>query len=175
MATLPTHALVGCALVRLWPGEQKGWPLYVAAAAGALLPDLDVIGMRMGIAYEGLFGHRGLSHGLFFAGGVGAAVALGARSKRIGLLLALVIATHGVLDAMTDGGEGVAFLSPFSNERWFLPWRPLQVSPITLTEFFRYGGVAVLESELVAVWAPVLVLLALHGAWRHARRMRSAQ
>jgi inner membrane protein len=170
MATLPTHALVGCALARLWPGEKQGRSFCAGAAAVAMLPDVDVIGMRFGVPYEDLCGHRGLTHGLVFAGCVGLAVALGARSKRLALPLALATATHGVLDALTDGGLGVAFFSPFSNERYFLPWRPIQVSPITLTHFFEDGGARVLLSEFLWVWVPVLTVLALHGVWRRRQR-----
>lgn len=39
-------------------------------------------------------------------------------------------ATHSLLDALTDGGLGVALLWPFSNERFFAPWRPIPVAPI---------------------------------------------
>src|SRR5215831_7502105 len=43
--------------------------------------------------------------------------------------LFLATASHGVLDAMTNGGLGVAFFSPFDTTRYFLPWRPIRVSP----------------------------------------------
>jgi inner membrane protein len=49
---------------------------------------------------------------------------------RVGITVAIVVATHGVLDAMTDGGKGVALLWPFSVQRFFLPWRPIPVAPI---------------------------------------------
>ncbi|SRR5258706_4212572 len=170
MATLPTHALVGCALVRLWPGERKGWQLYAAAAAGAMLPDADAIGFWMGVPYGALCGHRGLTHSLCFAACTGLAAAWIAREKRAGLLLALATATHGVLDAMTDGGLGVAFFSPFSNARYFLPWRPIEVSPISITGFFEQGGMGSLQSELVWVWGPVLLVLLVISAIRASRR-----
>jgi hypothetical protein len=32
-----------------------------------------------------------------------------------------VTASHGMLDAMTDGGLGVAFFAPFDNARYFFP------------------------------------------------------
>ena len=38
---------------------------------------------------------------------------------------------------MTDGGKGIALLSPFTNERFFLPWRFVPVSPIGASRFFR--------------------------------------
>ena len=49
---------------------------------------------------------------------------------------------------MTNGGRGVAFLSPFSNHRYFLPWRPIRVSPIGALD------ASVLLSELRWVWLP---------------------
>jgi hypothetical protein len=65
--------------------------------------------------------------------------------------------SHTLLDAMTSGGLGVAFFSPFSNERYFFPWRPIRVSPIGV-DFFGEAGVAVLRSELIWVWIPCAVL-----------------
>ena len=84
--------------------------------------------------------------------------------------LALATATHGLLDAMTDGGLGVAFFSPFSNARYFLPWRPIQVAPISITDFIEQGGMGSLRGELVWVWAPVLLLLLVTSAIRASRR-----
>jgi inner membrane protein len=59
--------------------------------------------------------------------------------------LFLATASHGVLDAMTDGGLGVAFFSPFDNRRYFLPWRPIVVSPISIARFFS-GRVGVVDA-----------------------------
>jgi inner membrane protein len=61
-------------------------------------------------------------------------------------------ASHSVLDAMTNGGLGVAFFSPFSKDRYSLPWRPIRVSPISLHRFFSGRGYAVLQSELLWIW-----------------------
>src|SRR6267378_8050335 len=41
----------------------------------------------------------------------------------------LATASHGLLDAMTNGGLGVAFFAPFCDTRYFLPWQPIVVSP----------------------------------------------
>jgi hypothetical protein len=41
---------------------------------------------------------------------------------------------------MTDGGLGAAFFAPFDNKRYFLPWRPIQVSPISVHRFFTPRG-----------------------------------
>jgi inner membrane protein len=63
---------------------------------------------------------------------------------------------------MTDGGLGVAFFAPFNNHRYFLPWRPIHVSPIGAGRFFTHRGVEVLQSELLWIWLPA-ALLALSG------------
>jgi inner membrane protein len=58
---------------------------------------------------------------------------------------------------MTSGGIGVAFFAPFSSERYFFPWRPIRVSPIAVRSFFSAQGLAILRSELLWVWLPVLM------------------
>ena len=63
-------------------------------------------------------------------------------------------ASHGLLDALSSGGLGVAFLSPFSNHRYFLPWRPIAISPLDVDLFFSDWGLRVLRSEALWVWLP---------------------
>jgi inner membrane protein len=77
-------------------------------------------------------------------------------------------ASHGLLDAMTDGGLGVAFFSPFDNHRYFLPWRPIHVSPIGVGRFFSERGLAVLQTELLWIWLPAALLAV--SAWLLRRR-----
>ena len=36
-----------------------------------MLPDADVFGLLVGIPYDSMFGHRGLTHSLLFAAAVG--------------------------------------------------------------------------------------------------------
>jgi inner membrane protein len=62
---------------------------------------------------------------------------------------------------MTNGGLGVAFFSPFDNTRYFFPWRPILVSPISLARFFGGRGVAVIQSELIWIWIPTGLLAVL--------------
>src|SRR5262249_48030747 len=70
----------------------------------------------------------------------------------------LATASHGLLDAMTDGGLGVAFFSPFDKTRYFLIWRPIPVSPIGVTPFFSSRGLAVLRGDLFWIWLPAAIL-----------------
>jgi inner membrane protein len=70
----------------------------------------------------------------------------------------LVTISHSILDALVDGTLGVALLAPFSENRFFLPWRPIRSSPIGL-EFFSPAGAITLMNELLWVWAPSLVVI----------------
>lgn len=135
--------------------------LSIAACACSVLPDADSL---PGVPYEHSFGHRGFFHSLLFAALMAAAGAAWMRAERpyrvFGLLF-VVGASHGVLDAMTDAGLGIAFFAPFDDERYFLPWRPLVCPPIAIAPFFSEWGVRVLRSEVVWVWLPLLGLLLL--------------
>jgi inner membrane protein len=137
------------------------------ALACAVLPDIDAVGMWLGIPYDHPFGHRGFTHSLPFAvvlAGVGYLVApeLGAEPSTAFLLLLVSAASHGLLDALTNGGLGIAFFSPLSNRRYFLPWRVIEVSPLSLSGLLSWRGVRVLGSEMRYVWVPC-VALALAG------------
>ena len=136
--------------------------------ACALLPDADVVAFSFGIPYSHMLGHRGLSHALSFALVVGWVVVELAfrdtpRFSRAwwGLVLYFfaVTASHGVLDALTDGGLGVAFFAPFDNTRYFFPWQPLRVSPIG-ANFFSRRGLETLISEIAWTWLPSILCIA---------------
>lgn len=105
--------------------------------------------MRWGCGWgsDHALGHRGLTHSLPFSlvqAGAGSLFApeLGA-APSIAFFVLLVSATsHGLLDAMTNGGLGIAFFSPFSNRCDFLPWRVIEVLPLSIFEVFSWRGVA---------------------------------
>ena len=153
MPTILTHAVVASALAPLAPRGVNRTRLVLALCALAVLPDLDVVAFRLGIPYAHPLGHRGLSHSLLFAAVLAALVArFEFRTRRVFALLFAAIASHGILDAFTDGGLGVGFLSPFSNQRFFAPWRPLPVSPIG----FHGSVLPILAAEIVYLWVPAL-------------------
>jgi inner membrane protein len=150
----------------------------------SVLPDIDVIGFRLGISYGDVLGHRGLTHSLAFAFafavGLTALLFRGAAWERFRIrivtYLFLVTASHGVLDALTNGGLGVAFLAPFDPTRWFLPFRPVLVSPIGVAEFFTSRAVPVLASELwwiVLPWSALCVGVGV--SFRAVERHRRAR
>src|SRR5918992_835712 len=162
MASAFSHAVAGLAIgTAFWrPGVPARF--WVAGAVVAALPDLDSIGFRFGVAYGDMLGHRGLTHSLLFAALVSALVVAivfpsgaGPVSRgQLWLYLFLATASHGVLDALTNGGLGVAFFAPVENTRYFFPFRPIQVSPISVRAFFSEWGARVLMSELVWVLLP---------------------
>ena len=167
MASAFSHAAVALALGKAWTQQSQPARFWLLSIACSILPDVDVVGFAFGIRYGDLLGHRGLTHSLSFAAVLSVLVVpmwfrnvkSGSRAWR--LLVAhffLVTASHGVLDAMTDGGLGVAFLAPFENGRYFLPWRPVMVSPIGIMEFFTPYGARVLVSEMLWIWVPVGVM-----------------
>ena len=150
--------------------------LLVAGVVASMLPDFDVIAFKLGVAYADGFGHRGASHSLLFAllvGLLACAVAPLLRASRVKafVFVALSAASHPLLDMLTNGGLGVALCWPWSDARYFLPWRVIEVSPIGL-RFLKGRGLDVLGSEFVWIWLPAIAagigLVLARRAW--ARR-----
>src|SRR5882757_8100830 len=152
MPSIPTHFLVGAALGQAAGARLRSdWRFWTVALVCSALPDVDVIGFGFGVRYGDLWGHRGMTHSILFAVVAGILAGSwfgGSRLEKIG---------QGVLDAITNGGLGIAFLSPFDPTRYFLPWRPILVSPIGAA-FFSSRGLAVIWSEVLWVWGPALAL-----------------
>lgn len=175
MPTIFTHAVVPLALGTGLGVKAIPRRLVLAGMLVSILPDLDVIAFRLGIPFGSDFGHRGFSHSLFMAAcialvGSGFCHRLHAGLARTFLFLVVACASHGLLDALTNGGSGVALLWPFSGERYFAPVTPIEVSPIGLSRFLTARGAAVLASEFVWVWLPCAgFVLAMYAA-RRARQ-----
>src|SRR5205085_11268914 len=133
---------------------------------------------------DSMLGHRGLTHSLLFAALAAALVGWHFRTVapshapshprtsappdapshlrtlapwHLFLWFFAVTASHGILDACTDGGRGIAFFAPFSAHRYFFPWRPIQVSPIG-AGFFSSRGLRVLVSESGWIWLPSAII-----------------
>jgi inner membrane protein len=178
MATFLTHAVVGAALAPFGPARVPRARLVVALVAMSILPDIDVVAFAVGIPYEHPFGHRGFTHSLACAALVAWALArwgfpsVPAYSREWWCLFATfgtAMASHGLLDALTDGGLGVGFLLPLDSDRYFFPARPLVVSPIGIRAFFDGPMRQVLLSELLWVWLPLAGSLGMAIAFRKIR------
>ena len=146
---------------------NPGWAstrFWVLTVLCCLLPDVDVLGLVMGIPYDHVLGHRGITHSVVFAIMVGIVMprvltsgfsCSTYRYSTLAVYFSLVTLSHGVLDALTDGGLGIAFFAPFDATRYFFPWRPIAVSPIGISEFVSLGGLRVLLIEGIWIGIPV--------------------
>lgn len=191
MATAFSHAAVALSIGSCC--YRRGVPkkVWVAGVICSVLPDVDVIGFKYGVRYGDFWGHRGFTHSLVFAallaalavvtvfarGTTSARASAGMSRTALFAYLFLATASHGLLDAMTNGGLGVAFFSPFDNSRYFLPWRPIVVSPISVLRFFNPRAQAILLSEFIWIWIPagLLAACALMLRARAARRGKAVQ
>ncbi len=166
MASAFSHVVVAGSLGVALRLNKASWRFWVLGAACSILPDLDVIGHGMGVPYAHPLGHRGLTHSLAFAALVSLVVVRtcfrGVQEKayrpRLFLYFFLATASHGILDAMTNGGLGVAFFAPLDNTRYFLPFRPIEVSPISIQGFMTARGMEILASEVIWVWLPASLI-----------------
>ena len=168
MASAFSHAIASVAIGKglSFRESAKFWLLGIFCS---VIPDADVIGFHYHIPYASPFGHRGFTHSLVFAVLLSFVIALiFYRDKKIfsrqWLAIAgfffLATASHGILDAFTNGGLGVEFFFPFNTHRYFFPWRPIQVSPLSAASFFSEWGLRVLRSEIIWVWLPSFVVIA---------------
>lgn len=168
MASVFGHVAASTALgYAFFPKEVRPFTLAVAGFC-AFAPDLDVLGFHFGIAYSSEWGHRGWTHSLAFAlifstliWGVFHLLQKNEIGNRIWAWWLLSTLSHPLLDMLTNGGRGCAIWWPFSTERLFFPFRPIQVSPLSVDDFFTPWGLGVLASEVIWIGFPALALVLL--------------
>ncbi len=178
---LRVHACVLCLCTGFRPpGRQTPERTHPYRHALSSHARSDVIAFWLDIPYEHPLGHRGFTHSILFAAlwAIGIGYLFWRKTPdirmvrwRIWLYLFLCTASHGVLDALTTGGRGVGFFIPLDNDRYFLPWRFIQVSPIRASAFFSEYGLQVLANEVITVWLPctiVMIIAWMVRQWRKA-------
>ncbi len=177
MASAFAHALVAYTGTKMNPVDVYPWRILFLAIIWSIAPDIDSIGFFFGIPYADVFGHRGISHSVFFAFISSVVLVSIFFSKMVPnitdkdknykpkiylvIFFTLIMSSHGVLDAMTNGGLGIAFFAPFDNSRYFLPWRPISVSPIGVKSFFSEWGLRVIISEAIWIGISCSIILIL--------------
>lgn len=171
------HVAVGMLAGRLHGGGSRSaakpcsWATMVAFAGLALLPDADVLLVACGASDFGASGHRGASHSFTVALVAGLIVPLATRRlgwplARTAIAATLAVASHGVLDALAQGGRGLPLLWPMSPARFHAPWRIIPDAPRGMRLISHYG-LAELAIEFVlflpitvyALWPRLLVRL----------------
>ncbi len=180
MPSIITHAIVGISsglAISAGRAPKRFWAMSMICP---ILPDLDVLTFKLGIPYGNFWGHRGFFHSIFFAVLLGGVIST-AFFRKEGIFskswlfyfvyFSVVSSTHGILDALTNGGLGIALLSPFDNERYFFWATPISVSPISIKAFFGGKGIAILKNEILWIWLPSIVVAIIgklnytHGAY----------
>lgn len=181
MATIITHTAVAITAGTVYAKNKMPRYFWTLSIICSILPDIDILGFGFGIKYADFLGHRGFTHSLTFAALVGFIVTFvffknipRFSKKWWGLLIYffLLTASHGVLDAMTNGGLGIAFFAPFDNQRYFLPWRPLLVSPIGINHFLTKYGLDVLLTEIRWIWGPLFIVLGMTFMLRKPKKLQ---
>jgi inner membrane protein len=159
--TIYTHALVGLGLGRILTPGRRPWWFWVLTALLPVTPDLDSFSTA---AYgSSIWGHRGFTHSLGFALAV-ALVAAGLTCRRLRMsfwmlagLFFVVMASHGLLDALTRGGADIPFFWPLSDARYG-NWASIPVPDIGF-ELPDPRRSRAFRAEIFAVWIPTLFLV----------------
>ena len=175
MCTIYTHAAAGLGIARLYTARPMSWPYWALAALLPIIPDLDVFSTA---AYGSTLGHRGITHSLLFALVLGI-VAASMTCRRLqtswwslAFLFFVVVASHGLLDAITRGGETIQFFWPLQAR--YGNWGPIPVSDISVElPDPRYSRAV--RSELLWVWLPIILLVGAVTAHRRLQGPRSVR
>ena len=159
---------------KVYASDEQPARFWILAMLCAVLPDADVVAFAFGVPYDSMFGHRGLTHSLAFAlllALMVVAIFFRDAERKVALVTFFFFATisHSALDALTNGGLGVALFAPFSDGRYFFPARPVEVSPIGVGSFFSARGLDVIRSELLWIWFPSSLVVAAVLIFRRLR------
>ena len=109
MPTIVTHGFVATLVGKSAAVGRMPARFWILSVLCSVFPDADVLGFPLGIRYDDMLGHRGLSHSLVFAivlSWIVAFVAFPRLPERWTRYLLfsyffVVTASHGALDAMT--------------------------------------------------------------------------
>jgi inner membrane protein len=149
------HLAVGAAVGALYSRQTGSNPRasIAAFAALALAPDLDLVTGLLGVPPDTPLAHRGISHSLAAAFGLGAMLALLVRGDLVrrlipGVFCFLALASHGLLDTMSERGGGPMLLWPISSAGFEFVWRPIP-GVETAAHYLTFDAIPTLMVELV--------------------------
>jgi inner membrane protein len=175
MPTVYTYAVVGLGLGKVFTSRPMPPLFWVLAGLLPMVPDFDSF---FTYAYGSTLGHRGFTHSLTFALVLGLAAAA-LTFRRLGISLwdlwgffFVITASHGILDAFTNGGFGIPLFWPFDSARYG-PWGPVQVSDLGF-EIPNPRTSRTVRTELLWIWLPTIMLVAAVMGYRRWRRRRLA-
>lgn len=160
MASVFGHAAVAIGFSGPFCKKLISKKVITLGILSSILPDIDVLAYNRGIV-EGILAHRGLTHAPIFSL-LWTLLLIALFHNRcimknkllIAIYYFLCMASHGLIDGLTNGGEGISYFLPFSTSRFFLPWELIEVSPIGVSQFFSKWGFLVLKSEFIYLMLP---------------------
>lgn len=167
MPTIFTHSIVGLLSAKIVSSKKVPLKFWILSALCSIIPDFDVIAFKLGIPYHSFWGHRGFFHSITFALIIALIVTfvffkntkpLFRKWHFTTLYFWIITASHGIFDGMTKSSHGVAFFSPFYNERFNLPFTPMVISPIDIDGLLSEWGLNVVISELKWIILPLLTI-----------------
>lgn len=163
MPMTTTHALVPLAGAVAFAKRPIPWRLVIAAMIASSLPDSDGFWSHfLHVPPASIFAHRGAAHSLFAALCCGLVASVFHKWLRVpaltaGVIIGASMASHGILDMMTDMGKPVAYLWPLSSVRLFADWRPIHSGQVHWAHLFIQAFVR-LRSELFQLIIPMFVI-----------------
>lgn len=175
MPSVISHVVVAVAAGAAFAPRDVPNHFWSLSLVCSTIADADIIAFSFGIPYQHLFGHRGFFHSPFFGLLMSIFfVCLFFRDVEIFsrrwcfkfIFFFLLLVSHGIFDALTNGGLGIALWAPFDNTRYFFFWRPIMVSPISVGAFFSKWGLMVIKSELLWVWLPSFLIVVISAVSR---------
>ena len=182
MPTIITHSVIAVSAAYSFRSKKESLKFFILSIICSILPDADVFGyLYLYIPYNHFFGHRGFFHSPFFAALLSIfivyifyrkEVTLSNQWWKYALYFFILTSTHGLLDALTNGGRGIALLSPVANNRYFFPWTPIEVSPLSIKGFLSQRGLKVLTNELLWIWAPSFFIVIFLKTKRNKNRKK---
>lgn len=174
MPSIYTHGIVGLGLGKLFTGRRMPKTFWLLAFLLPIVPDFDALSSAK---YGDAAGHRGLTHSLAFALGLGLIVAMATfKAYKVSLwdlwgFYFVAIASHGILDAFNSGGYGIPFFWPLSMKRYG-PWGPVRVVDFAF-DIPNPWRSASMRDEIFWIWLPLLVLVGVVTGYRRLRARRS--
>src|SRR5688572_32161473 len=151
MPTILSHPAVPLAVGLGLGSRVISRRLLAAGVFFSIVPDFDVYAHLVPFGFVAGISHRVVTHSLVFAllcALFAALIAPRLETPRLTAFwfVALATASHGFLDAFTNGGTGIEFFWPFHKEGYFMPVQPIEVSPLGILPFFSERGLVVMLS-----------------------------
>lgn len=168
-----THALVPLAAAVAFARRPVPWTLLVVAAAAAAAPDIDSVTHRLfHISFTSVYSHRGAAHSLFVAVAAGCLASIfhrhmGVRPLTAGAVVGASMASHGILDMMTERGLPVAYLWPLTSQRLSAGWRPIHAPQLQ----WAHLSTELLPRLWSELWQLILPMFAAALTIRAIRRL----